>query len=116
MIMSLLKKTINSIGSVVTGSRKYGIPRDDSDIDLVVHLTEEDLQRLASQAESVSLANVNSGYNGASLRFGNLNLIAVTEKRTFDAWKNGTQFLSAIKPVTKEIACLWFDTMFKIQK
>lgn len=116
--MSSLKKKIDStLPAILTGSQKYGIPRDDSDIDLVVFIdNEDDLKELLMWAEVMSAKLHTQGYNGISLRFGRLNLIVVNDKNTYDGWKMGTNFLSQIKPVTKEIACLMFDTFFKINK
>jgi hypothetical protein len=62
--------------------------------------------------------HVDGTYAGRSLRFGSLNVIYLADDSTenfdlFEAWEAGTRFLAQIKPVTKEMACLVFDTMFK---
>ena len=72
---------------------------------------------MAEMSKHKTFTNQPTGeYNGISLRFGRLNLILVNDKNTFEAWKSGTQFLKAIKPVTKGFACRLFDMAFQIQK
>jgi len=63
----------------VTGSYAYGAPRPDSDIDLVV-LVDTDTQVLLQQHSA----------DKGPIRFGKLNLIAVTSTRLFEAWARGT--------------------------
>lgn len=75
----------------LTGSRRYGTPRDNSDLDLVVFLPEV-------QAEELRIAREQVGgfFDGAyvdiqSYRFGALNLIVCTEEREYDYWKECTE-------------------------
>lgn len=103
----------------LTGSRVYGTPRFDSDLDCVV-LVEDDndyqLLHFSSDKRNGAILT-NDGYNGVSLRFGNLNVIAVLrDEKVFEAWRKGTDFLKAIRPVTKEQACMVLETMFKVVK
>ena len=94
--------------SFITGSRAYGLPREDSDIDLVVWVSPVDLHALRAMAEKekgwqehskngLKEAPSNGGPEADSLRFGNLNLIAVTWKDAFKAWQKGTERLIARK-------------------
>lgn len=109
----------------LTGSRVYGTPRHDSDLDCVILVeNQEDMNLLVWSQDFNRSANNNSffmdenagqGYCGKSLRFGNMNVIAVLrDERVFEAWRVGTDFLRQIKPVTKEQACLVLESMFKV--
>lgn len=93
--------------SFLTGSRAYGTPRPDSDIDLVVYVTVDDLSKLIELSDKVSEFGHPGGVNyedGCCLRFGPLNLICVTSQVHFDTWKKGTEELISNKPVTREVA------------
>lgn len=93
--------------SFLTGSRAYGTPRPDSDIDLVVYVTSEDLSKLIELSDKVSEFGAPGGVHyedGCCLRFGPLNLICVTSEQHFNTWKKGTEELVAKKPVTREVA------------
>lgn len=95
---------------IFTGSRVYGVPRQESDLDIVIlcNATEYDMLR------SVHVRNDEDGHvlypegGGLNLRFGNLNIIATTDEAMFAAWKEGTQFLKDMKyydgPVTRDKA------------
>jgi predicted nucleotidyltransferase len=107
--------------SFVTGSMAYGTPHENSDFDLVILVSFEDMIRLRNfQYSSMTefkenpdlFEVVNDGQDNydmskcttACLRFGKLNLIALTEERDFLIWKEGTEELIARKPVTREEA------------
>lgn len=85
--------------SFITGSRAYGKPKEDSDVDLVVLVGSEQLEILKSLADNVinkldeEDEVSDGGPNAASLRFGKLNLIAVTTDNGFAVWRAGTSFL-----------------------
>lgn len=97
-------KERNPMRSFVTGSRKYGKPNEKSDIDLVVWVSPTDLHLLQAMADKengiqestkigVKETSSDGGPEADSLRFGKLNLIAVTWKDAFEAWKKGTEEL-----------------------
>lgn len=94
--------------SFLTGSRVYGTPRPDSDVDLVVLMESEEIQALALLADSnkdVSSGASRAVYDsGSCLRFGRLNLIAHWDRDVFDAWRAATEELAKAKPVTREHA------------
>ena len=93
----------------ITGSRAYGEPTDESDIDLVVYVSNDDLQilidgYLVGEAELPARASGGDDVS-ASLRFGCLNLICVSDRRMYDAWLQGTHELKARgEPVSREEA------------
>lgn len=87
------------MGSFATGSRVYGQPREDSDLDLVIRMTEREfndfvncltpkqLDELIEQRNKYGLLE-----NGqAVLRFGQLNLIICLQDRAFEAWRSATR-------------------------
>ncbi len=82
-----------------TGSRVYGTPRPDSDVDVVIRASESifDLDMLADSRAG----------SGGSLRFGNLNLIVLDDDE-FDRWYLITEQLYMRRPVTKEEAIAAF--------
>jgi ribulose kinase len=91
-----------------TGSRVYGEPRKDSDVDLVARVTPEVrcvLEKLSDTPEKIKGITV--------IRFGRLNIIACDDDRQFAAWKFGTEDLQTQKlwdgPVAKEEAKKTFD-------
>jgi predicted nucleotidyltransferase len=105
--------------SFLTGSRVYGTPRQDSDIDLVVLVSEGDLIALSKLADELKdLESPGGAYyeDGTSLRFGKLNLLCVTEEKHFDVWRKGTEELMLIAPVTREHACGFLDGLRKRAK
>lgn len=97
--------------ALVTGSRAYGIPKHRSDIDLVVLVSLDDLDRLKEMADKVEFVRQPGGesdgsgeISSGSFRFGMLNLIAVTDSRAFKVWQEGTAFLKTKAPVSREQA------------
>jgi predicted nucleotidyltransferase len=86
------------MNAFVTGSRAYGTPREDSDIDLCVVVGELDYHTLVQWTE-----DGDTSVGNHSLRFGRLNVI-VLPPDDFEAWKEATDELIAMKPVTKQKA------------
>ena len=100
--------------SFVTGSHAYGTPGPDSDMDLVVFVTEKDLnrlQRLADKEEPSPLAQGYINAGGTPLRFGRLNLICCTNEKYFEIWRDGTYLLRKQAPVTRQFAVEFLTTM-----
>lgn len=93
--------------AVLTGSRVYGNPRPNSDVDLIIRVSDHELAILTQAADAVFNCKEN---NSRSLKFGNLNLICVTSDQMFHAWIAGTQELVKKAPVTRDDAILLFET------
>lgn len=94
----------------LTGSRVYGTPREDSDIDIVVFVSQNDLELLAE----IALPKVDDPYEGmatAYLRFDKLNLLCVSEESDYEVWRQGTLDLIARKPVTRAEAVEHFEML-----
>ncbi len=94
--------------SFMTGSRVYGTPRPDSDVDLVVLVSPEDAAILGDN-------NQDTRGSAQTLQYGNLNLIALIDdvdgngRKQFDIWRTVTDSLIKRAPVTKEEAVKAFD-------
>lgn len=92
----------------LTGSQVYGTPRPDSDIDLAVLMTSEDATRLCELAGKDAMCAYRIE-QGASIKFGNLNVLVFVDENQFRAWKEGTEELIARKPVTRDEAIKALD-------
>lgn len=90
----------------LTGSRAFGTPTPESDVDVVVLMDKPEMAKLVSQAEE-SERSGDYG-NGQSLRFGRLNLIVVNTEEQFGLWRDSTDECLAMKPVSKEAAAQLF--------
>lgn len=97
----------SSLPAFITGSRAYGIPEMDSDLDLVVFMTPETYETLTrftdnvvGHGESATMDEAGMG----SLKFGELNIIPVTNEAIYKAWKQGTEFLIREMPVDRKRA------------
>ena len=69
--------------SFITGSRAYGQPNADSDLDLVILVDE------STKAQLVAFSDLST----EPIRFGKLNIIACTTEEEFTCWKYGTMSL-----------------------
>lgn len=94
----------------LTGSWAYGAPRlswgrfdedekdEASDVDLVVLVSPEDLEILIQESDSSDDEKGSYDFaTSASLRFGRLNLVCVTNDADFQLWKIGTKALRRVK-------------------
>jgi hypothetical protein len=104
---------------LLTGSRVYGRPRDDSDTDVVVWAAEDAVESLCREADTY-YTNETNEYEGATilglraaLRFGEVNVLLVTEEWQWRAWVTGTRQLTAEAPVTRDRAVEVFQSKFK---
>ena len=90
----------DTVGVLLTGSRVYGTPTKESDIDLVVLMSWDAAAALREQADEVG------EYEGADLclRFGKLNLLVTSQVQMYNAWVRGTAQLFARRPVTRDEA------------
>jgi hypothetical protein len=97
----------------VTGSHAYGRPTEDSDIDLVCIASYDAIDMLAKAAGKKPPSEMTSdaGGDSDSFVFGNLNLICCHNEKSFQVWKEGTETLKKIKPVTREQAKKLFDKL-----
>lgn len=101
----------------ITGSFAYGLPHEESDIDLVVEVgnaTIALLDAICKDAETdVELrVRYNTTDGMAIYRFGRLNLIACTSHEVYLAWRHGTNHLKEQKPVSREASVELFERLF----
>jgi hypothetical protein len=98
---------VDDLKAFLTGSHVYGTPHESSDINLVVFMSQDDLDRLRMLGcdEGDEQYDDNSI---ACLRFGKLNLLCVTDAADYGAWRSGTDELVARSPVTREEAIAVF--------
>jgi hypothetical protein len=94
----------------LTGSRAYGTPRVNSDVDVVVRTTPEliDTINLFAFPETTFDWYEN---DSVSFKFGNLNLICVKSDVVYEAWKTGTDELTNKSPVSREDAITAFEAL-----
>lgn len=106
--------------SFVTGSRAYGTPNKNSDVDLVILVSESDLKILklfGEVTEPKKGSDSDPGTTGrdaglsASIRFGVLNIIATTCPIAFAVWEKGTAELKRERPVHKDDAIRYFRSL-----
>ena len=102
--------------ALLTGSRAYGTPREDSDVDLVIRV--RDAATLAAIIDAADPADPDSphkpsavGFRTASFRFGRLNLIIAHTDAQYATWAAGTAELVDRAPVTREEAVATFKRL-----
>jgi predicted nucleotidyltransferase len=100
--------------SFITGSRAYGTPTAKSDVDLVILVTQADLELLRSMCDSDDKdrekdvpsdggPTVHGPAGSASLRFGRMNLIVVSDPVAFEIWREGTRALKRLRDDGQEL-------------
>ena len=104
--------------AVLTGSRKYGTPKDESDIDLAVLVSEADYDRIMSCLTDrecpayYGAMHISETLEGSqSIRLGRLNLILCFNPDVFKLWEKGTKALFDRRPVTREAAMALFHEL-----
>ena len=79
----------------LTGSHRYGMPNFDSDIDLVVMMTQEECDRLIAAAGGQKHHDYQrdplEAENRVVFRFGELNLIVCLQPSAYFAFKSATE-------------------------
>lgn len=91
----------------LTGSRRYGTPREDSDIDVVI-LCEEGDDTKGKDWLSGLLWGAKDP-DSKTCKFGKLNLVTFCSENRFNDWKRVTEELEKRKPVTREEAVAAFQ-------
>ena len=110
--------------AMLTGSRVYGTPGPDSDVDLIICYdtnaeygilstiedmrVPEECQDYTALPDKDKVRGYGPGSSKLNLRLGKLNLIVVS-KQEYEAWNQGTELLKSIKPTTKEVAIAVFE-------
>src|SRR5262245_39084422 len=97
--------------AILTGSYAYGIPHEKSDIDLVVMIDKETLDRIEHHGKDAKFRDEYISAGGRPLQFGKLNLICCTNEKYFEVWRKGTKRLKKMAPVTRDFAIEFFRKM-----
>lgn len=85
-----------------TGSRVYGEPKESSDVDMVMLVTEDEANMLRPLADTRGgSADVKGDF---SLKFGRMNVLTMTSVAKFNAWLTATEKLIDRRPVTRDEA------------
>ena len=71
----------------LTGSVVYGTPNEDSDVDLVILTTPD----VISVLRTISDSTKTTASGARQLRFGDLNIVACTDRDDFAMWRVGTK-------------------------
>jgi len=110
------------MNSFITGSRCYGTPNKDSDIDLVLRVSIDDALTLMDHSDNPTPEYIlkHYGIDGLkTVRYGELNLLLCTTDSNFKAWKVGTDACCEYseklgRPLTRVEAIEIFQAVFKI--
>lgn len=111
--------------AILTGSRVYGTPHADSDLDLVVLLDKEQIDKLRElykdeDSHYVEITTPQMQLPGSekkadlldlAIRFGPLNLICTSNETAYGIWAEGTAKLKAKAPVTRDVAVALFQEL-----
>ena len=97
---TLIPAAPEGLKAFMTGSRVYGTPRPDSDHDMVIRCNLDEQIRLENRSD-----------HDKKILFGNLNIITCIVDWQFNAWYEGTQRLTDIKPVTRAFAIEVFTSL-----
>jgi hypothetical protein len=87
------------------GSRAYGNPKVDSDVDLVVYMSPDDAKTLLENADM----SIRHDELYHSCRYGNLNIMVCVDDAYYDTWVKGNKVLRLCKPVTRDVAIATFE-------
>lgn len=91
------------------GSRIYGAPRPDSDVDLVILVSPEEAAILGANADVPNQPR--PGCGSFPVRYGRLNLIVCTDLDTYGRWHIGRDALRRMGPVDREQARAMFERL-----
>lgn len=85
----------------ITGSRAYGSPSEESDLDIVIRC-----DRYVAAVVEALVGKCSSDYDheSVSVQCGEVNLHLCTTDREYDRWKLGTRSCEVVAPVDRETA------------
>lgn len=100
---------MDGVNAFLTGSRVYGTPRDESDIDLMILTSDDDYAALCNWGTVRNASGEQCDWQ--SLRFERLNIISTSDPDRFEVWRKITNDLAARAPVTKEEAIAHWELL-----
>lgn len=89
-------------GAHLGGSRMYGTPSEDSDVDLCILVSFEEAKILGANADEPR--QIKPGAGSFPVRYGNLNIIVCVDPDVYAKWLKGRNQLIDKAPVTREEA------------
>lgn len=93
------------IHAILTGSRVYGTPKKKSDLDVAMLLTKKEMALMRKMADEVQETDYDTGdTTSLSLRFGRLNVIALTCPVAFAVFQKALTLLGRDAPVSRDDA------------
>lgn len=104
------------MNSFITGSRAYGTPREDSDIDLVIRISEKDALMILDNCDEPPRNALIEHYGLSGLhciRYGKLNVLMCTSDIYFDAWRMGTHLCAKKGQLSHDEAVEIFQKVFQ---
>ena len=87
----------------ITGSRAYGTPHEDSDLDLVVFTDTQTILKMLEFIGDEHQLNYQTP-NSTQFTVGGLNFIMTNDYAIYRAWLDGTKVLKTKAPVSRETA------------
>lgn len=78
----------------LTGSRVYGTPTEDSDIDLVIYCDTSTKEKLIELSDNGKMPCM----------FGKLNIIFAINETQYKAWSEAKEHCNLFKPISRELA------------
>lgn len=87
----MTRNILSRLGAFVTGSRIYGQPTEESDLDLVVFMPRDQAEKIAKEFPDSLQSKIHPKGTSAVFKFGPLNLIAVWNEDRLHAWQDGTE-------------------------
>ena len=108
LLFTLLARR-NSYSALLGGSRAYGKPRADSDIDLLIRISKADFSQMCLGLNADEWwCDIESG----SVKHGKINLICCFTDSQYHIWRKGIQNLKLRAPnVTREEAIKEFKSL-----
>jgi hypothetical protein len=101
---SLVKpKSVNVFTTFLTGSRVYGTPTPESDMDMVMFIDYFNLNLLINSG-ICDKVNIFPHDGSVGIKIGKLNLICLTKQESYKIWLDRTNILLNKAPVTREDA------------
>lgn len=101
----------------LTGSRAYGTPRPDSDVDIVVPVQKDAVEKIKAALKAAGIdTSGTEEYADFAFRVGLVNVLLVPPEVAEKVWKAGTEFLIGQAPVTREKAVETFKALESLHR
>jgi hypothetical protein len=97
----------------ISGSHAYGVPNEDSDIDLVIKVASREVALWLYEMLNDDYSGSDTpAYGSISIKHGKLNLICCWDENVYEIWRKGTiQLQSLQNKATREQAIALFENL-----